>query len=47
MATNIYDALEKGIVYGGAALGMPGAVAGAVICGAVGAVVGIFRGLLK
>ena len=41
------DYAEKGIVYGGAALGMPGAAIGAVICGTVGAVVGVFRGLLK
>ena len=43
----ISDYAEKGIVYGGAALGMPGAAVGAVICGAVGAVVGVFKGLFK
>lgn len=42
---NITDYAEKGIVYGGAVLGMPGAIAGSVLCGVAGAVVGVFKGL--
>ena len=38
---------EKGVVYGGAVLGMPGAIAGSVLCGVAGAVVGVFKGLFR
>ncbi|MBO4898291.1 MAG: 50S ribosome-binding GTPase [Clostridia bacterium] len=38
---------EKGVVYGGALLGMPGALAGSLLCGAAGAVVGLFKGLFE
>ena len=38
---------EKGVVYGGAALGMPGALLGSVLCGAAGAIVGLFKGLFE
>lgn len=42
---NITDYTEKGVVYGGAILGMPGAIVGSVLCGAAGAVMGVFKGL--
>lgn len=44
---NITDFAEAGIIYGGAILGMPGAIAGSILCGAAGAVVGIFKGLFQ
>ncbi len=44
---NITDYAEKGVVYGGAVLGMPGAIAGSVLCGVAGAVVGVFKGLFR
>lgn len=44
---SITDYAEKGVVYGGAVLGMPGAIAGSVLCGVAGAVVGVFKGLFK
>lgn len=41
----VSDYAEKGVVYGGAILGMPGAIVGSVVCGTVGAIVGVFKGL--
>ena len=38
---------EKGVVYGGAILGMPGALVGSVIGGVSGAITGVFRGLFS
>lgn len=42
---SISDFAEKGVIYGGAVLGMPGAIAGSVLCGAAGAVLGVFKGI--
>ena len=42
---SVSDYAEKGVVYGGAILGMPGAIVGSVIGGTVGAIVGVFKGL--
>ena len=38
---------EKGVVYGGAILGMPGALVGSVIGGVAGAISGVFKGLFS
>lgn len=38
---------EKGVVYGGAILGMPGALVGSVIGGVAGAISGIFKGVFS
>ena len=41
----VTDYAEKGVIYGGAVLGMPGAIVGSVVCGIAGAFVGVFKGL--
>ncbi len=40
----ISDFAERGVIYGGAALGMPGALAGGLIGGIIGAVTGVIKG---
>ena len=42
---NITDYAEKGVVYGGAILGMPGAIVGSIVGGTAGAIAGLFKEL--